>query len=332
MRPSGGRWATNNQLHFSVTPATGMPSGVFPVAPVTNTAYAYDSAGQFRSKESGTGASPVPLTNWLVEANGINAISAQYNGACTTFSVTNVPLGGEALMARVRLDGRDAVAKSASEWCEFGMHQPATNNQLHFKVEPTDAGGEGVFPVAPCTMATMTYDAAGQVVQRGSTGGPPVSYSYDAARNMKQCVFGDNDSRTNFYQYDHARRLVRETHTCTGIVEESSTFIYDGMDVVLKLDNLSGEMVYFSRGLGIAPGVGDVLGETHILGSLTQTYLYVQNHRGDTVALVTNGIVAATYDYDAWGQVASHTGADAWYTFSGKHFDSDAGLYYYGFR
>ena len=93
-------------------------------------------------------------------------------------------------------------------------------------------------------------------------------------------------------------------------------------------------MVYFTRGLGVAPGVGDVLAESHIAsnGSLKYTCVYVQDHRGDTIALVSNSAVVARYEYDAWGQVASHTGADAWFTFSGKHYDADAGLYYYGFR
>ena len=80
-----------------------------------------------------------------------------------------------------------------------------------------------------------------------------------------------------------------------------------------------------------------MLAETHILGSLTQTYVYVQNHRGDTVALVdgASGTVAGRYDYDAWGNPQTQTPNPSvvpFFTFSGKHWDADAGLYYYGFR
>ena len=92
------------------------------------------------------------------------------------------------------------------------------------------------------TNTTYTYDAAGQLTSKESgTGVSPVVFSYDAARNMKSCAYGDG--RTNFYQYDHARRLVRETHTTTGITHQSWTYAYDGMDIVAKVDNLSGEMV-----------------------------------------------------------------------------------------
>ena len=107
--------------------------------------------------------------------------------------------------------------------------------------------------------------------------------------------------------------MVREVHRTNGAVEQAWSYVYDGLDVVLKLDNLSGEMVYFIRGLAVAPDVGDVLAESHIAsnGSLICTYVYVQDHRGDTIALVSNSTVVARYEYDAWGQVASHSGADA---------------------
>lgn len=107
--------------------------------------------------------------------------------------------------------------------------------------------------------------------------------------------------------------------------------VYDA--IIAKVDKATDEIVYFSRGLGIAPGVGDIIGETHISGSLTQTYLYVQNHRGDTVAVVgSSGLEVGSYDYDAWGNVTTQSGVNAWFTFSGKHYDSEARLYYYGFR
>jgi len=94
-------------------------------------------------------------------------------------------------------------------------------------------------------------------------------------------------------------------------------------------------MIYFTRGLGIAPGVGDIISETHIdfANGTTQSFFYIQNHRGDTVALIDeSGEVVGTYEYNAWGEIVAHSGQDAYFTFSSKHFDEDAKLYYYGFR
>ncbi len=61
----------------------------------------------------------------------------------------------------------------------------------------------GVFPVAPMTNTAYTYDPAGQLtskapLSKGGTG--VVSFAYDSARNMKQCVFRAASDRTNFYQ------------------------------------------------------------------------------------------------------------------------------------
>jgi len=276
--------------------------------------------------------SPKDIRSWTVEANGVNSISAEYHNTYSTFAITNIPLGATCTWAKVTLDGQAAVSDDGQGNSQWGMHQPATNQELHFKVEAASQMAAGVFPVCPITNTTYSYDAAGQMTGKSGTGVSPVSYSYDAARNLKSCAYGSG--RTNFYYYDHARRLVKEEHTCTGVVEESSTFEYEGMDLIARLDNLTGDLVYFSRGLGIAPGVGDVLAESHLSsnGSLKYTLVYVQNHRGDTIALVSNSTVVARYEYGAWGNVLSHTGPVAWLTFSGKHYDSDAGLYYYGYR
>jgi RHS repeat-associated protein len=113
----------------------------------------------------------------------------------------------------------------------------------------------------------------------------------------------------------------------------SNRFIYSGMDIIASIDEINGNMVYFTRGTGNAPGVGDVIAEIRICSSLTQTFFYIKNHRGDTIALVNEaGTAVGTYQYDAWGQVTVQEGTNAWFTFSSKRYDPDAKLYYYGFR
>jgi len=281
--------------------------------------------------------SPKDIRSWTVEANGVISISAEYHNTYSTFAITNIPLGATCTWAKVTLDGQAAVSDDGQGNSQWGMHQPATNQELHFKVEAASQMAAGVFPVCPLTNTTYTYDAAGQMTGKSGTGVSPVSFAYDAARNMKQCVF-DGGNRTNSYYYDHARRMVKETHTVTGVTEESSTFVYDGLDIVAKVDNLTGDLIYFSRGLGIAPGVGDVLAESHLSsnGSLKYTYVYVQNHRGDTIALVSHSTVVARLEYSAWGainyQLSTTSSPAPFFTFSGKHYDEGAALYYYGYR
>jgi RHS repeat-associated protein len=87
-------------------------------------------------------------------------------------------------------------------------------------------------------------------------------------------------------------------------------------------------------GVGIAEGTGDMIAE--IIGTDSdnaKAVFSLSNHRGDTLALVDqSGNVVGTYEYDAWGNVISHTGQHAYFTFSTKHYYENASLYYYGYR
>ena len=84
------------------------------------------------------------------------------------------------------------------------------------------------------TPTIYTYDAAGQLTgkSQSGTGVSPVSYAYDAARNLVRCW---GTGFTNQYFYDHARRLVQivSTNASGG---HSTRFVYDGMDIICDSD------------------------------------------------------------------------------------------------
>ncbi|WP_084279108.1 RHS repeat-associated core domain-containing protein [Anoxybacteroides tepidamans] len=62
------------------------------------------------------------------------------------------------------------------------------------------------------------------------------------------------------------------------------------------------------------------------------TYYYHVNGHGDVVALTdASGNVVAQYEYDAWGNILSKTGALATanpYRYAGYYYDEETGLYY----
>ena len=68
------------------------------------------------------------------------------------------------------------------------------------------------------------------------------------------------------------------------------------------------------------------------LSAQPKTYYYVLNLQGDVVKLVTeSGAVAASYEYDAWGNILSQSGsmADANpLRYRGYYYDSETGFYY----
>ena len=68
------------------------------------------------------------------------------------------------------------------------------------------------------------------------------------------------------------------------------------------------------------------------LSAQPNTYYYVLNLQGDVVKLVTeSGAVAASYEYDAWGNILSSSGSMAEKNplrYRGYYYDSETGFYY----
>mgnify|MGYP001057208278 CR=1 FL=1 len=68
------------------------------------------------------------------------------------------------------------------------------------------------------------------------------------------------------------------------------------------------------------------------LGASPKTYYYVLNLQGDVVKLVTeSGAVAASYEYDAWGDILSSSGSKAEINplrYRGYYYDTETGFYY----
>ena len=68
------------------------------------------------------------------------------------------------------------------------------------------------------------------------------------------------------------------------------------------------------------------------LSAQPNTYYYVLNLQGDVVKLVTeSGAVAASYEYDAWGNILASSGSMAEKNplrYRGYYYDSETGFYY----
>ena len=98
--------------------------------------------------------------------------------------------------------------------------------------------------------------------------------------------------------------------------------------------------VQCSGSLQGAGGIGGLLARTDmgqwIAGTPWATAYYFADAQGNVDALVyTNGLMAAEYEYDPYGNIVSMSGPIAGankYRFSSKEWNDNASLYYYGFR
>ena len=115
---------------------------------------------------------------------------------------------------------------------------------------------------------------------------------------------------THTVQHDYVTqsgRLVREKVTEDGTLTAVMDFVYDESGRPLAL-------LYSANGTDFT------------------TYYYILNLQGDVVKLIgTDGSIAASYTYDAWGNILSSSGTMAEKNplrYRGYYYDSETGYYY----
>jgi RHS repeat-associated protein len=197
----------------------------------------------------------------------------------------------------------------------------ATGNRLTKKV--TQGGN--------VTTTNYQYGAANQLTSVGST-----AYTYDGNGNMT----GDG---VRTYSYDAANRLV-EVKEGTDVIA-SVDYDADGRrtrmttasgTIRFHYDGTSTRVLYETDGDGnlIARYVYGANGQLLAMVRDGQTYYYHYNGHGDVIALTdVNGIVVATYQYDAFGNHIDTTGnVENPYRYAGYRWDEETGLYYLNAR
>ena len=163
------------------------------------------------------------------------------------------------------------------------------------------------------------------------------TYSYDAANRLLSV--SSNGVVLVANQYDYKGRRIRKTTPTT-----ETTFVYDGWNLIHEaVATFSGattnttEIQYFwgadiSETLQGAGGVGGLLAVSLNNNFYFPTY---DNNGNVSKYIDESGNIVAAYEYDDFGKTISQSGSLADFfrhRFSTKYFDSETGLYYYGYR
>ncbi|MBQ7190002.1 MAG: hypothetical protein IJR99_11370 [Kiritimatiellae bacterium] len=132
--------------------------------------------------------------------------------------------------------------------------------------------------------------------------------------------------------YIRVRKVTREAAT---------TFFYDGWDLIeerVSYTNGTSATIryYWGKDLsGTLQGAGGVGGLLYLTVDGTVYVPFYDNNGNITCYLDANGNTVAQYTYDAFGNTISQSGplADFFrHRFSTKYYDTETGLYYYGYR
>ena len=323
---------------------------------VTNT-FAYDSAG---NRLMSVGAASAPRS---YRHTGDNQLTGIFWNANT------VTLGGEiqqawtVLWVRVQQQGTNKYT-TASLVCNRGQ-------AVQWQVSDLSVIGLGSITFTVSVAAVKCTNSVGPGIQvwtnsttvaytRTSSGVGSITYAYDANGNRTNKICCDNNVVTNYtqYAYDVDNQLTNIICWTNDVAHANSPapyftnsyeydvfgrrtkatedgvpryFVYDGLDVVVELNNSGAVTKRYVRGIGLGGGIGDIIAEV----SASATNYYSYNHRGDVVTVTRpDGLLTNRFEYDAFGSpvtcnllpVTCFTG------FSSKEFDSRSGLSYYGYR
>ncbi|MCI5189801.1 MAG: hypothetical protein D3905_08375, partial [Candidatus Electrothrix sp. AS4_5] len=175
-----------------------------------------------------------------------------------------------------------------------------------------------------------------------------VDYSYDPENRLVlaqdyQIVGGDKkeedhriDRAFTTLEYDGGgRRLVQHYDPKQGGngVDKRDEYVFDGLDSVAEYNMLNGQRTDYYRGAG-----GHLaLMHQYKGGTQGQMYWYHYNNKGDVAGLTKhNGNSHHNYRYDPYGAVLPENGnftdPHNHYTLTGKEFDENTGLVWFGSR
>ena len=177
-----------------------------------------------------------------------------------------------------------------------------------------------------------------------------LSITYDASGNPETYYTGSVDRRGNaevYYMYWGNGRQLTDVETDDGQTRSQISYGYDA-DGIRSWKAVDGEIhTYLTQGgkvmretvdSTVMDFAYDESGKPFALnystngGSSFTTYYYVLNLQGDVVKLVTaSGTEAASYAYDAWGNLLSATGGMAYTNplrYRGYYYDAETRFYY----
>ncbi len=170
------------------------------------------------------------------------------------------------------------------------------------------------------TKFTYTYDDNGNLIQKiGKETNKITIYTYDSENHLIQIELPNGSIAK--YRYDGlARRIEKNVDSIV------TRYVYDNEDILLEFDSSSTQVARYTHGLGID--------EPLILERGGQSLFYQFDGLGSITDLTdTNGEVVQSYVYGSFGNIELQRGSLInLYTYTGREFDSESGLYFYRAR
>ena len=176
---------------------------------------------------------------------------------------------------------------------------------------------------------TYQYDANGNLTQKTQkSNGATTRYSYDAEDQLVRVDFPDGTNAQ--YRYDGLGRRIEKNVSGT-----ITRYVYDGEDILFEFNGTNRLLARYTH--------GDLIDEPLLMehdlnanGSFeaNERFTYHTDGLGSITDLTdTTGAVTQSYVYDSFGNIVRQNGTLINpYTYTGREFDLESGLFYYRAR
>ena len=272
------------------------------------TTYTYDSAGQISDILSTINNTPVarnsytydPVGNRLAKTDLAGTHTYQYD---STYQLTQ------------------AIHPSLTEAFAYDKNgNRVTETRGTATINYTNTAGNRIQ-----TRGTATYahDSNGNIINK-TDGTAITSYEYDYAGRLKKVTMPDGTIAQ--YKYDPLWRRIEKAVT-KGTASTVTRYLYNGFDLLAEYDETNAIKAKYFHNKGIDEPLGMEKGGL--------TYYYHKDALGTITAISdSSGAIMQVYGYDSFGKI-TYTKDPAFiqpFTFTGREYDSETGMYYYRFR
>jgi RHS repeat-associated protein len=257
------------------------------------------------------------------------AANYSYDLASQLLSITNLPTSITDTYTYDKVGNRLSLADNN------GFHNYVYDNVYRLSSSSNPNENYSYDPVGNRNPLSQTYDSGNRLLDDGT-----YTYTYDHDGNMTKKVkkVGSDTTTYSYNSEDQLIGVVTPTQTISykydalgrriekNVAGTISKYIYDGEDIIEELDGNNQVVATYTHG----PGIDEPI----LLEKNGQKYYYIADGLGSITAIVdSNGNIAQIYRYDSFGNILNTTGSlNQPYTYTGREYDSETGLYYFRAR
>ncbi len=290
----------------------------------TSANYSYDSAGRLTSLlHKPSSGSTVASFTYTHDNVGNRLTKATDTGTKYTYSYDPIYRLTEALSSTPgyssNTNGKgNGVATATQQQKEFYTYDPVGNRLTSDKYSSYTYNQANQLQT---NGGIYSYDKNGNLTSK-IEGTTVFSYYYDYENRLVKVVKVENGSTTTSeYKYDPFGRRIEKKVT-EGGTTTTTRFVYDNEDIILEYDGSGNIGNRYVHGPGIDEPLALINGKN--------SYYYHADGLGSVVALTDSaGKVQQTYEYDSFGNLKDQKNkVKQPYTFTGREWDRETGLYY----